>query len=195
MGRSRGTLTQKGRSGLASHALYATAPASYSTHCLFSVSRGCGEGSGGATAAVRAVRAAAAPGQDSPDRVWAGRADEVGSGRGKFTIHVRTMRKRLRRSLKRVSAWCQRHRHEPVVEQWAALNAMLRGHYQYYGRATNFRRLWEFYRTVRRLWRKWLNRRTRGRTLPWRRYEALLVVYPLQRPYIARPWVGAGSHV
>ena len=31
MGRSRGTLTQKGRSGLASHALYATAPASYST--------------------------------------------------------------------------------------------------------------------------------------------------------------------
>jgi len=117
------------------------------------------------------------------------------SRRGKFTIHVRTMRKRLRRSLKRVSAWSQRHRHEPVVEQWAALNAMLRGHYQYYGRPTNFRRLWEFYRTVRRLWRKWLNRRTRGRTLPWRRYAALLVAYPLQRPYIARPWVGAGSHV
>jgi hypothetical protein len=117
------------------------------------------------------------------------------SRRGKFTIHVRTMRKRLRRSLKRVSAWWQRHRHEPVVEQWAALNAMLRGHYQYYGRPTNFRRLWECYRTVRRLWRKWLNRRTRGRTLPWRRYAALLVAYPLQRPYIARPWVGAVSHV
>jgi group II intron reverse transcriptase/maturase len=117
------------------------------------------------------------------------------SRRGKFTIHVRTMRTRLRRSLKRVSAWCQRHRHEPVVEQWAALNAMLRGHYQYYGRPTNFRRLWEFYRTVRRLWRKWLNRRTRGRTLPWRRYAELLVAYPLLRPYIARPWVGAVSHV
>jgi len=117
------------------------------------------------------------------------------SRRGKFTIHVRTMRKRLRRSLKRVSAWCQRHRHEPVVEQWAALNAKLRGHYQYYGRATNFRRLWEFYRAVRQLWRKWLNRRTRGRTLPWRVYEALLAAYPLQRPYIARPWVGAVSHV
>lgn len=117
------------------------------------------------------------------------------SRRGKFTIHVRTMRKRLRRSLKRVSAWCQRHRHEPVVEQWAALNAMVRGHYQYYGRATNYPRLWEFYRAVRQLWRKWLNRRTRGRTLPWRRYAALLVAYPLQRPYIARPWVGAVSHV
>ena len=31
MGRSRGTLTRKGRNGLASHALNATAPASYST--------------------------------------------------------------------------------------------------------------------------------------------------------------------
>ena len=117
------------------------------------------------------------------------------SRRGKFTIHVRTMRKRLRRSLKRVSAWCQRHRHQPVVEQWAALNAMLRGHYQYYGRPTNFRSLWEFYRVVRKLWRKWLNRRTRGKTLPWRLYDQLLAAYPLQRPYIARPWASGVSHV
>ena len=117
------------------------------------------------------------------------------SRRGKFTIHVRTMRKRLRRRLKRVSAWCQRHRHQPVVEQWAALNAMLRGHYQYYGRPTNFRSLWEFYRVVRKLWRKWLNRRTRGKTLPWRLYDQLLAAYPLQRPYIARPWASGVSHV
>jgi len=117
------------------------------------------------------------------------------SRRGKFTIHVRTMRKRLRRSLKRAAAWCQRHRHDPVVEQWATLNAMLRGHYHYYGRPTNFRSLWEFYRAVRKLWRTWLNRRTRGKSLPWRLYEELLVAHPLQRPYIARPWAGAGSRV
>jgi RNA-directed DNA polymerase len=117
------------------------------------------------------------------------------SRRGKFTIHVRTMRKRLRRSLKRAAAWCQRHRHDPVEEQWATLNAMLRGHYQYYGRPTNFRSLWGYYRAVRQLWRKWLNRRTRGKSLPWCLYEELLVAYPLQRPYIARPWAGAGSRV
>ena len=117
------------------------------------------------------------------------------SRRGNFTVHVRTIRKRLRQSLKRVSAWCQRHRHDPVVEQWRALNAKLRGHYQYYGRATNFRRLWAFYRAVRRIWRKWLNRRTRGKSLPWRVYEELLASHPLQRPYIARPWASAGSHV
>jgi group II intron reverse transcriptase/maturase len=117
------------------------------------------------------------------------------SRRGNFTIHVRTMRKRLRRSLTRASAWCQRHRHDPVVEQWRTLNAILRGHYQYYGRPTNFRSLWRFYRGVRRAWHKWLNRRTRGRSLPWPVYGELLTAYPLEGPYIAQPWAGAVSHV
>ncbi len=117
------------------------------------------------------------------------------SRRGNFTLHVRTMRQRLRRSLRRASAWCQRHRHDPLAEQRRALNAILRGHYQYYGRPTNFRSLWKFYRGVRRAWRKWLNRRTRGRSLPWRVYGELLNAYPLQRPYIAQPWAGAVSHV
>ena len=43
------------------------------------------------------------------------------SRKGNFTIHVRTMRKRLRRSLKAVTAWCGEHRHEPVDEQHQAL--------------------------------------------------------------------------
>ena len=85
------------------------------------------------------------------------------SRRGYFTIHVRTMRKRLRRSLKALSCWCQEHRHDPVEDQCEALNRKLRGHYQYYGRATNFRSLWEYYRAARRTWKKWLNRRTRGK--------------------------------
>ena len=68
------------------------------------------------------------------------------SRRGKFAIHVRTMRKRLRRSLEAVTAWCQEHRHDPVEKQCEGSNAKLRGHYQYCGRPTNFRSLWEFYR-------------------------------------------------
>lgn len=44
------------------------------------------------------------------------------SRRGRFTIHVRTVGKRLRRSLLRVSEWCRQHRHDPVDEQCEALN-------------------------------------------------------------------------
>jgi group II intron reverse transcriptase/maturase len=60
------------------------------------------------------------------------------SRRGKFTIHVKTMRKRLRRALKATTVWCRTHRHDPVETQWTTLNAKLRGHYQYYGRPTNY---------------------------------------------------------
>lgn len=103
------------------------------------------------------------------------------------------MRKRLRRSLKAVAQWCQQHRHHPVAEQAAALNRKLRGHYQYYGRPTNYHGLWQFYRVVRRVWKKWLNRRTRGTTLTWNDYAHLLELHPLLRPRITHAWASAGS--
>jgi len=115
------------------------------------------------------------------------------SRRGKFTVHVKTMRKRLRRSFQGISEWCRDHRHDPVDEQQATLNAKLRGHYQYYGRPTNYRSLWQFYRGVRRVWKKWLERRTRGRTLNWEKYAQLLQRHPLMRPRISRPWAGAAN--
>ena len=110
------------------------------------------------------------------------------SRKGNFAIHVRTMRKRLRRSLKAVAAWCRAHRHDPVDEQQQALNRKLRGHYQYYGRSTNFRSLLEFHQRVRTIWQKWLNRRSRGHPLNWDAYEELLRRHPLLRPRLSRPW-------
>src|SRR4030095_3994261 len=107
------------------------------------------------------------------------------SRKGHFTIHVRTMRKRLRRSLKAVTEWCREHRHDPVDEQQEALNRKLRGHYQYV-RSTNFRSLLEFYERVRKIWQKWLNRRSRGNPMIWPAYEQLLPRHPLLRPRLSR---------
>jgi RNA-directed DNA polymerase len=36
------------------------------------------------------------------------------SRRGKFTVHVKTMKKRFRRGLKAIAEWCQENRHLPV---------------------------------------------------------------------------------
>jgi RNA-directed DNA polymerase len=113
---------------------------------------------------------------------------------GKFTVHVKTIAKRLRRGLKAIADWCQQHRHDPVAEQQKTLNAKLRGHYQYYGRPTNYCSLWQFYRRVRRIWREWLSRRTRGRTLTWDRFAEILRQYPLLRPRITHAWAGTGRH-
>ena len=115
------------------------------------------------------------------------------SRKGKFTLHVKSMKKRLRRAFKAVATWCREHRHAPVAVQQRMLNAKLRGHYQYYGRPTNYRSLYQFYRGVVCLWRKWLNRRTRGKSLSWQRYAHLLQRYPLLRPRITQARVTAVS--
>ena len=117
------------------------------------------------------------------------------SRKGKFTVHVKTVAKRLRRGLKAIAEWCNEHRHDPVAEQQKTLNAKLRGHYQYYGRPTNYYSIWQFFRRVRRIWREWLSRRTRGNPLTWGRYAEILRQWPLLRPRITHAWAGAGSRV
>jgi group II intron reverse transcriptase/maturase len=115
------------------------------------------------------------------------------SRRGHYMTKVKTMKKRLRRSLKAVTVWCKEHRHKPMDVQHLILNAKLRGHYQYYGRSSNYRSLRKFYSAVRRIWKTWLNRRTRGTTLNWDTYVKLLQRYPLLMPRLSRPWVASRS--
>jgi hypothetical protein len=116
------------------------------------------------------------------------------SRQGKFTVHVKTIAKRLGRGLKAVWQWCKQHRHDPVSEQQKTLNAKLRGHYQYYGRPTNYRAIRQFYQRVLRIWREWLSRRTRAKPLTWERYAEILRQHPLLRPRITHAWVSTGSH-
>jgi group II intron reverse transcriptase/maturase len=111
------------------------------------------------------------------------------SRKGTFTVHVRTMRKRLHRGLNAIAQWCQAHRHEPVDQQQQTLNAKLRGHNQYYGRPTNYRGILKFHRGVCHIWRRWLSRRTRGRPMTWEKYRAILRRHPLLPPRIMHPWV------
>jgi group II intron reverse transcriptase/maturase len=116
------------------------------------------------------------------------------SRKGKFTVHVKTMKKRFKRGLRAITEWCQENRHMPVDEQQKTLNAKLRGHYQYYGRPTNYQSIWRFYREVCHIWRKWLSRRTRGNGMTREKFAAILRKHPLLRPRIAHPWSSAGSH-
>lgn len=115
------------------------------------------------------------------------------SRRGSYRPGVKTMKKRLKRGLKEVGRWCKTHRHEPVRQQQEILNAKLRGHYQYYGRSSNFRSLWGFYGAVCRLWHKWLSRRTRGAPISWDTFNTLLSRHPLLKPQITHTWASSRS--
>jgi len=107
---------------------------------------------------------------------------------GKFLVKISTMTRRLRRGLIAISEWCREHLHSPLDFQQRMLNAKLRGHFQYYGRPTNYRSLKKFVCTVRRIWRRWLARRTRGRKLSWSRFARIVERFPLLRPRITHAW-------
>jgi RNA-directed DNA polymerase len=117
------------------------------------------------------------------------------SRRGFYRPGVKTMKKRLRRGLKEIGRWCKRNRHEPAGQQQETLNAKLRGHYQYYGRSSNFRCLWGFYHAVSRIWHKWLSRRTRGAPMSWDIFNSFLSRHPLLKPQITHTWASTRSPV
>jgi hypothetical protein len=48
-------------------------------------------------------------------------------------------------------------------------------------RVVTLQRLWHL---VPRLWRKWLSRRRRGKSLPWPHFTLLLQLYPLPPPVV-----------
>jgi hypothetical protein len=61
----------------------------------------------------------------------------------------------------------------------AALSRKLRGHDGYYGITGNARALSLLRLLVRRIWHKWLNRRSWKTALTWTRMNRLLEVFPL----------------
>jgi hypothetical protein len=101
------------------------------------------------------------------------------SRKGSWVVKRKTMSARLSRTLKRISMWCSVHRHLPIKEQHAALSRKLCGHDAYYGITGNARALSLLRLLVRRIWQKWLNRRSWKTALTWTRMNRLLKVFPL----------------
>ena len=113
------------------------------------------------------------------------------SRRGKWVVKRKTGRDRFSRALKQVARWCRHNRHQPVREQWRTLEQKLRGHYGYYGITGNYPALHRFRERIRRIWCKWLNRRSQRARMTLDRMDKLLERYPLPQPRILRPYTPA----
>ena len=108
----------------------------------------------------------------------------VKSQKGNNVVRQTTAKNRLARALVAVKDWCQTNRHRPVRVQHAQLSAKLRGHYAYYGITGNIRQVHRYRQQVTKIWRKWLERRTRSKRLTWARFNAFLARHPLPRARI-----------
>jgi RNA-directed DNA polymerase len=109
--------------------------------------------------------------------------------KGNFKVGMRTEKYRLRRSLTSLQELMQRIRHQTISEQVSEINAVLRGHYAYYGVAGNLRSLVKVYRVVERYWRKMLcSRSWAGRRLTWDAFNQIKERTPLLTPKLRLPY-------
>ena len=104
------------------------------------------------------------------------------SHRGSWVVRRKTASSRFSRALKRTSEWFRAVRHQPVARQHEQLVRKLVGHDNYYGISGNFASLYRFRYEVRRLWRKWLDRRSDKARMTWARFQRLEARYPLPSP-------------
>jgi len=109
--------------------------------------------------------------------------------KGRWAMFCKTRSASLRRIIGSVYDWCRRHRHRSVREQHAALTRRIQGHFNYFGVSGNFRSLLLVIEQAKRIWYKWLCRRSQRKRLTWERFADLLRDFPLPRPRIAvRIW-------
>ena len=111
------------------------------------------------------------------------------SRKGNWVVKRKTAKDRFRRALKGMNLWCRRNRHLPLDLQRQILAWKLNGHYQYYGVTGNWRALACFLFEVRKVWRKWLGRRSQKARMNWDRYARLLRRYPLPTPKITHSYL------
>jgi RNA-directed DNA polymerase len=117
----------------------------------------------------------------------------VKSQKGKNVVRQTTAKNRLARALVAVKDWCRTNRHRPMPVQLAQLSAKLRGHYAYYGITGNIRHVHRYRQQVTKIWRKWLERRTRSKRLTWARFNAFLERHPLPRAKIIHRYAIPGE--
>jgi group II intron reverse transcriptase/maturase len=104
--------------------------------------------------------------------------------KGKPHVDKRTARKSLRKSQKRLPLWCKENRHRKIPELFKALNAKLRGYYNYFGVYGNLSSLNAFYLyAVRTLW-KFLNRRSQRKSYNWVVFNQLMERFDIAKPRI-----------
>jgi group II intron reverse transcriptase/maturase len=106
------------------------------------------------------------------------------SQKGNWIVGRKTDSKKLKRAITAINAWCKKHRHHSIKEQWKTLKAKITGHYAYYGISLNFRSISEFYERVRGIWKKRLNRRDWKGYINWQSYSDFLKEWSLPRPKI-----------
>ena len=101
------------------------------------------------------------------------------SRKGRPALKRTTAKGRFSRGQKALNQWMKRARHVPLGKQAKTLGQKLAGHFNYYGIRGNSTAINRFAFEARRLWHKWLGRRSQRGAMTWDKLNRLLGRYPL----------------
>jgi group II intron reverse transcriptase/maturase len=100
------------------------------------------------------------------------------------TVKRRTSKKKFRASLKKVTEWLRSNRCQPLSWLGATLGQKLQGYWNHYGVIGNSKSLTRYWRAVKRLCWRWLNRRSQRRSYRTQGFEAMWSAWDLPKPRI-----------
>lgn len=109
--------------------------------------------------------------------------------KGNWVVKQKTAKDRISRTLHRIWEWCRTKRHEPLQVQQQGLEQKLRGHYEYFGITQNYEALAQVLHETRKIWHKWLSRRSNAGHISWEQMQKVLERFPLPHPRIAHRYV------
>ncbi len=109
------------------------------------------------------------------------------SRRGKFLLHRKTRRDRMRAKLQAIKEELQQRMHWPIPEQGQWLRQIVRGFFAYHAVPTNLPSLGAFRLHIVRLWLRTLRRRSQKDHFGWERIWRLSNEW-LPQPRILHPW-------
>jgi RNA-directed DNA polymerase len=98
---------------------------------------------------------------------------------GYFTVHRKTIGKRMAAKLKDIRQQLRRRLHMPIGDTVKWLQSVVRGYFQYHAIPGNEERLWAFRKDVLRLWLRQLRRRSQRSRWTWAHFlERLGILLP-----------------
>jgi group II intron reverse transcriptase/maturase len=106
---------------------------------------------------------------------------------GKYSVKLRSDRKRVAKKLKALKEWLNANRTTPIVEIVKRLNISLKGYYNYYYVMDNTERVRAFVYRVEQMLFRMLNRRSQRRSYTWTEFhDASKRWFPLVMPSAPR---------
>ncbi len=106
------------------------------------------------------------------------------SRKGRPKVQRMTDPKKLHGSVAEFTGWIKANRNRRATWIMVKLRRKLAGYWNYYGVSGNFASLAKFWRQVRRLLHKWLNRRSHRRSYTWKGLTACMDYFRVPGPRI-----------